>query len=154
MSDKKPFVPLKGKIKKFNQFLYDRYDQPARKIIKDILGDSVCDNPDIYAEDMVLNLEDCQYKYIELQVCAEWELEKYPHEKPFVYERKGHFSDKTLYIIFNKYMTRGLLFDKNSLDKTPKRIKKYSRFFVYEVPWKHVVQFITESLDKDTFLLY
>lgn len=150
----KPYIKLQGKIKKFDQYLYDKYDQPARQILKDKLGDCVKDNPDIYAEDMLLELKGCKYKYIELQVCAEWFTDVYPHPYPYVYERKGHFSDKTLYIIFNKIMTKGLLFDKDSLEKKPKRIRKFSRIFVYNVPWNRVLRFETEYLDKDLLKYY
>jgi hypothetical protein len=150
----KQFVKLKGKIKKFDQHLYDKYDQPARKIMKDKLGECITDNPDIYAEDMLLNIPDCKYKYVELQVCTEWIECDYPYKNPYVYERKGHFSDKTLFIIFNKSMTRGLMFDKLSLEKNPRRIIKYSRIFVYDVPWRHVVKFETEFLDNNFFIIY
>ncbi|ARF08853.1 hypothetical protein Catovirus_1_903 [Catovirus CTV1] len=151
---KKKYVVLKGKIKKFDQKLYDKYDIPAREIMKKILGNNIRDNPDIYAEDMILELPECKYKFVELQVCAKWINDKYPHEYPFVYERKGHFSDDTLYIIFSKNMTRGLIFDKKSLNKEPKRIQKYSRTFVYDVAWRYVMPFITEFLDADVIKSY
>lgn len=147
-------IQLKGKIKKFDEKLYNKYDIPARVIIKEKLGEIVDDNPDIYAEDLLLNLESCKYKFIELQVCAKWINEKYPHEYPFVFERKGHFSDNTLFIIFNKFMSKGLLFDKESLNKEPKRIKKYSRTFIYDVPWRNVLPFNIEHLDMDLLKSY
>jgi hypothetical protein len=150
----KTFVKLKGKIKEFNQQLYDKYDQPARIIMKEKLGECVKDNPDIYAEDMLLDLPSCKYKFIELQVCAEWYTEIFPHKNPYVYERKGHFSDKTLFIVLDKTMTKGLLFDKLSLEKKPRRIRKYSKIFVYDVPWRHVVKFDIEMLDKDLLIMY
>jgi hypothetical protein len=145
---------LKGKIKKFNELLFEKYDIPARKIIKEKFGDLIVDNPDIYAEDMIINIPNYKYKYLELQVCAEWVTNIFPHELPFVYERKGYFSDKTIYIIFNKYMTHGLLFSKKALNKEPKRIKKYSKIFIYEVPWKNVVKFDIESLNLDLLELF
>src|SRR5947209_7602699 len=81
---------LKGKIKKFDQKLFDKYDIPARTIVKEKLGALVYDNPDIYGQDLVLNDKECKYKYIELQVCASWITDDdYPFKKPFVYERKG-----------------------------------------------------------------
>lgn len=150
----KPYIKLKGKIKKFDSKLYDKYDQPARKIMKEKLGDCIIDNPDIYAEDMIINIPDCDYKYVELQVCANWIGKDYPYKNPFVYERKGHFSDKTLFIIFNRDMTKGLMFNKKSLEKTPRRLEKYSRLFVYDVPWRCVVTFETEFLDKDFFVIF
>jgi hypothetical protein len=152
--EKKKFVKLKGKIKKFDQELYDKYDQPARAIMKEKFGDLIKDNPEIYDEDMILDIPGSKYKYVELQVCAEWITDIYPHKTPFVFERKGHFSDKTLYIIFNKYMTKGLLFAKTSLEKKPRRYRKYSKIFVYDVPWRHVVTFDLESLNMDLLELF
>ena len=153
-SDNKKFIKLKGKIKKFDEKLYNKYDIPARDIIKNKLGNCVKDNPDIYAEDLILEDESCPYKYIELQVCAKWNSENYPYEYPFVYERKGHFSDDTLFILFNKNMNRGLIFDKKSLNKEPKRIKKYSRTFIYDVPWKNVMSFYVEYFDIELLRTY
>lgn len=143
-----------GKIKKFDPVLYEKYDIPARNKIKEKLSNYVQDNPDIYKEDMILNIPECKYKYLELQVCTKWIEEKYPYDKPFVYARKKLFSEDTLFIIFNKNMTRGLLFDKKSLLSTPRRLKKYSRSFVYEVPWYRVLSVNIDELDIDTIKLY
>lgn len=151
---KKDKFKLKGKIKKFDEKLYNKYDLPARLIMKEKLGDLIKDNSDIYAEDMILEDEQCEYKYIELQVCASWTNDKYPFNYPFVYERKGHFSDKTLFIIFDRHMTKGLIFGKNLLNSEPKRIQKYSRIFIYEVGWKNVLPFCTENLDIDVLRSY
>jgi len=144
---------LKGQIKKFDQKLYDRYDIPARDILKEKLGDKIIDNPDIYAEDMIINDPECKYKFLEIQVCAEWR-DKYPHNEPFVYERKGHFNDLTLFILFNREMTEGYFFDKLSLNKEPIRRKKYSRYFIYTVPWTRVCRFITKDLTMDDIYLF
>lgn len=138
---------LKGKIKKFDENLFKKYDVPARELMKKKLGDKIKDNPDIYGEDMIIVDDECKYKFLELQACATWIDDKYPNEKPFVYERKGHFANDTLYLILNKSMTRGLLFDKESLEKEPKRIKKYSQTFVYYVPWNRVRQIYMEYFD-------
>jgi hypothetical protein len=152
-SIKKPYIALKGKNKKFDQVLYDKYDIPARDIVKSKLGVNVKDNPDIYAEDLVIDDPICKYKFIELQVCANW-IDKYPYDEPFVYERKGHFSDDTLFIIFDKNMNRGLLFDKISLKEKPNRIKKYSRTFVYQIPWLRIMPFFVNNLDMDMIYSY
>jgi len=145
---------LKGKIKKFDQKLYDIYDTPAREIIKKKLGECVKDNPDIYAEDLLIENDKCKYKFIELQVCAKWTNNDYPFKLPFVFERKGHFSDKTLFIILNKDMNKGLLFGKKFLKKEPRRYKKYSRYFVYEIDWFYVMRFYCEYLDMDLLEIY
>jgi hypothetical protein len=46
-----------GKIKKFDENLYNKYDIPARELLKEKLGDKIKDNPDIYAEDMLIEDE-------------------------------------------------------------------------------------------------
>ena len=150
----KKYIQLKGKQKKFDQELYEKYDIPARKIIKEKLGDNVDDNPDIYAEDMIIKDPKCKYKFIELQVCTSWVGTEYPFQQPYVYERKGNFSKKTLFIIFNRYMNKGLLFDKDSLSKEPCRIKKYSRTLVHTIPWYRVIKFTVDDLNMETIYMY
>ena len=137
-----------GRIKKFDEELYNKYDVPARELMKKILGTCVSDNPDIYKEDMILNMENSKYKYLELQVCTNWISDKYPYEKPFVYARKKLFSDKTLFVILNRHMTCCLLFDQKSLLAKPRRLKRYSRTFVYEVPWYRVIQTDLDDLPE------
>jgi hypothetical protein len=143
-----------GKIKKFDKKLYDKYDIPARNIVKEKLMEYVSDNPNVYAEDLLLNIPDLKYKFLELQVCTKWIEEKFPYDKPFVYSRKNNFSDSTLFLILNKNMTRGLLFDKASLLKTPRRLKKFSRFFVYEVPWNRILNINIDDLNCETIRAY
>lgn len=143
-----------GKIKKFSSALYEKYDIPARNKIKEKLSGYVQDNPDIYEQDMILNIPQCKYKYLELQVCTNWVGEKYPYEKPFVYARKNLFSEDTLFLIFDKHMTTGLLFDKESLLSKPRRLKKYSRTFVFEAPWHRVLSINLDELDTDIIKMY
>ena len=143
-----------GKIKKFDENLYNKYDIPARELLKEKLGDKIKDNPDIYAEDMLIEDEECKYKFLEIQACADWIGDKYPHEKPFVFERKGHFNDKTLFILFDKHLTKALLFAKTSLEETPVRTKKYSRYFKYEVQWNKVVSIHMENFSIEDIYLF
>lgn len=144
-----------GKIKKFDQKLYDKYDTPARNIIKNMLKEYVSDNPNIYGEDMILNIPDCRYKYLELQVCTNWlDEDKYPYDCPFVYARKANFDDKTLFLILNRNMTKGLIFNRKSLSPKPRRLKKFSRYFVYDVPWHCVMQLYMQDLTSDALKLY
>lgn len=143
-----------GKIKKFDEKLYNKYDIPARELLKVKLGDKIRDNDDIYGEDMIFQDDECKFKYLEIQVCATWIGDKYPYEKPFVFERKGHFSDDTLFILFNKHMTKALLFAKTSLDKVPTRTKKYSRFFKYDVSWDKVVMVYMEYFNMDDIYIF
>jgi hypothetical protein len=91
---------------------------------------------------------------LEIQACADWIGDKYPHEKPFVFERKGHFNDKTLFILFDKHLTKALLFAKTSLEETPVRTKKYSRYFKYEVQWNKVVSIHMENFSIEDIYLF
>lgn len=143
-----------GKIKKFDEKLYNKYDIPARELLKKKLGDKIKDNLDIYAEDMIIDDIDCKYKFLEIQACADWIGEKYPHNKPFVFERKGHFDDKTLFILFDKHLTKALLFAKTSLEKIPVRTKKYSRYYKYEVPWNKVITVHMDNFTIDDIYLF
>jgi hypothetical protein len=144
-----------GKIKKFDERLYNKYDVPAREIIKQKLGDeNVCDNPDIYAEDLLITSPTCKYKFLELQVCTHWTGKQYPYDMPFIYARKATFSCDTLFLILNKYMTRGIIFNRSSLVDKPRRLKKYSRYYVYDVPWNRVLSVELESLDIDMLNMY
>lgn len=143
-----------NRIKKFDQKLYDKYDIPARDIVKKVLGDNVCDNPDIYNEDMILKIDNCRYKYLELQVCTQWTDDRYPYDAPYVYARKQKFSDDTLFLVFNRKMDVCLLFDKKSLKLKPRRLKKYSRYFVYETNWHRVMRVNIDHLDSETIKLY
>lgn len=150
----KNYIKLEGKIKKFDMRLYEKYDLPARELLKQKLGNNVQDNPDIYAQDLLLIIDKCKYKYIELQVCTTWVNDKYPYQCPFVYERKASFSNDTLFIVLNKNMSKGLLFDRESLNKKPRRLKKFSRTFVYETPWHRIIEFYFDYFDADTILSY
>ncbi len=143
-----------GKIKKFDKKLFDKYDTPAREIIKNKFGDSIIDNSDIYGEDMIFVNKDIKYKFLEIQVCAEWINNKYPHELPFVFERKGHFADETLFILFDKNFIRGMIFGKQQLEKTPVRTKKYSRHYKYNVQLHKVSYFMTDDLCIDDIYIY
>ena len=145
---------MRGRIKKFDRVLYDKYDIPARNILKEKLKDNIIDNPDQYAEDMIIVDKNCRFRFLEIQACADWIGEKYPHNKPFVFERKGHFDDKTLFILFDKHLTKALLFAKTSLEKIPVRTKKYSRFYKYEVPWNKVITVHMENFSIEDVYLF
>ena len=147
-------VPKIHYTKKFDQKMHDKYDIPARNKLKEILGDIVSENPNIYGEDMILNIQGCKYKYIELQVCATWMGEKFPHKLPYIYERKIKFSKETLFLIFNKSLTEGLLFSRDSITGEPRRIKKYSREFIYEIRWNNIMRVYLETLTPELIMLY
>jgi hypothetical protein len=146
---------LVGRHSKFNQELFEKYDIPARAKIKEALGEFVIDNPDKYKQDLVITDQTCKYKYIELQVCSNWVNDKFPHDKVYVYERKYHYDNDTLFITLNKSMTKGVLFDAKSFKANkPRRIKKYSREFVYDVPWNKILPFSMDDLCSELIKLY
>lgn len=144
---------ISGNVAVFDQKAHDKYDIKARQFIKDILGDAVIDNPNIYGEDMVFTLKKFPYKYLELQVCAMWEYE-YPFKSPFVYARKMKFSKKTLFITFNKFYSQILIFERGGICETPGRLKKYDREHVNFVPWNKVVKMPTSSLSINEIRIY
>jgi len=55
---------LIGAHRRFNDVMYNKYDTPARNIIKKQLGDFVKDNPDIYGQDLIITSPTCKYKYL------------------------------------------------------------------------------------------
>lgn len=144
-----------GLCRKFDEKLLIKYDYPARDRIKEILGDYVSDHPDPYAQDLVINSKTCKYKYLELQVCSYWEKTEFPEKNVFVYARKARYGDDTLLLTLNKFLTRGYLFCASALKNIkPERIRKYSRDYVYFIPWNQVVPIYLDTLDKETFELF
>jgi hypothetical protein len=146
---------LIGKHCRFNQRLHDKYDIPARAVIRGALGAFVSDNPDIYAQDLIINDPGFKYQYIEIQVCTMWTCDKYPYEFVNVYERKHKYPENTLFITLNKKMDAGYIFDAKSFkNQKPQRIKKYGREFVYNIPWNLVMNFNIQDLTPDLIKMY
>lgn len=146
---------LQGKHSVFDKKLYEKYDLPARDKLKEKLGDFIRDNPDIYQQDLIITDQNFKYKYIEIQVCTKWVSTNYPFDKVYIYERKGRYGNDTLFITLDRFMTRGLIFDAESFkDTKPRRLKKYSREFVFDVPWNRILPFIMIDLTPDTLKLY
>ncbi len=144
-----------GLHKKFDEKLHKKYDIPARNKIKEVLGDFINCNPNKFAQDFIINSDECKYKYLEIQVCSTWVNEKYPHKNVFVYARKSLYGPDTLFLTINKFNTRGYVFDANSFsDAKPRRLKKYSREFVYDIPWNKVMYVCIDNLDKETLELF
>jgi len=146
---------LKGKHRAFNQEMFNKYDIPARKIVKEKLGEFVIDNPDEFKQDLVITDENCKYKYIEIQVCINWINDKYPYDKVYLHERKSCYGEDTLFITLNKDMTRAQIFSSKGLgDMNLRRIKKYSREYVYDIPWHRVLPVLIDELDTSVINLY
>ena len=146
---------LQGKHKAFDEDLFARYDVPARTKIKSILKEFVVDNPDQYKQDLIINDKECKYKYIELQVCSSWIGETYPFEKVFIYERKCVYGEDTLFITLNHDLSRCHVFAAKVLrDLKPRRIKKYGREFVYDIPWNKIMPVLTDELTPEVIKMY
>lgn len=146
---------LIGKHSRFNQELYEKYDLPARdKIIKALGDDFVKNNPDDKKQDLVIIKQDFKYKYIELQVCTNW-INDFPYSNVYIYERKKIYGDDTLFITLDKHMTKGYLFDGASYNiDEPKRLKKYSREYIYPIKWNRVMPINIDTLTKEDIEMY
>jgi hypothetical protein len=142
---------IEGLVSVFNQELHDKYDIGARNAINEILKDGIIDNPDKYGVDMIFTNNNLKYKYLELQVCTEWEYE-FPYKFPFVYARKMRYANDTLYLTFDKNYKKCLIFDRQSIIEKPERLKKYSREFVNLIPWHKVLKVNICDLDMDTII--
>lgn len=148
----KTTLNLLGYHSKFDQNMHDKYDIPARNKLKEKLGELLLDNPNIYEQDMIINIPGCRFKYLEIQVCSNWTCPEYPHKSLYVYERKGKYGEDTLFITMNKILTRGFLFARSSFSNEPRRLGKYSREYVYDIPWNLALCVSIEYLDELTFL--
>ena len=142
--------------KRFDPVLLEKYDTPARDKIKEILGDFILDNPNIYEQDMIINSKTkCKYKFLELQVCSSWVNDKFPYPKLYIFARKARYGEDTLFLTINKWLTQGYLFDAKSIKGVkPRRVKKYSRMFVYDVPWHRATPVYFDELDPETITSY
>ena len=146
---------LKGLHRRFDPILHQKFDEPARKRIKEVLKDFVVDNPDPFEQDLIIVSPTCKYRFLELQVCNQWVNEDFPYKKMYIYERKGKYCKDTLFLTLNKFLTRGYLFDMESVNvENRRRFKKFSREFVYEIPWHRVLYVFINKLDKETIELY
>jgi hypothetical protein len=153
MSDYK----LKGKKGRFNQKLFNKYDQKARDTVIKALGkDIVDDHPDPFRPDLIIKKEaNCRYHYLELQVCTAWINDDFPYEYVYIYERKMKYGDKCMFLVLNKSMTRGYLFNTRKMeDHKPRRVKKYSREYVFDIPWNKCLLVYMEHLDPLTLELF
>ena len=147
--------PRKVFIKKFKPKLLKIFDAPARAKLKHILGPLIEDHPDPYAADFLLHLEGCKYKFLEIQVCAAWKDKCYPYDEFTVPERKGRYGKDTLLLTLSRDFMDGYLFDSTSLDsKTLRRVRKYSREFVFVIPWNQTCRVWINTLDADTLKLF
>ena len=152
---------LKGKHHIFDEKLCDKFDKPAREKIKERLLDFVKDNEDICQQDLVItnptyDSDEFKYQYIELQVCTNWIGERFPYAMVYVFERKKKYDSDTLFITLNRCMTRGYIFDYESIKKFGKlrRLKKYSREMVYDIPWFRIRPFEMEDLNEELIRSY
>lgn len=146
---------IKGYRTKFNEKLHEKYDIPARNKLKETLGDYIIEHPNKYKQDFIINSNTCKYKYLEVQVCSKWINEIYPMNTLWVYARKSLYQNDTLFITLNNNLKYGYIFDADSFKNiTPRRMKKYSREFVYDIPWNKTMKVFISQLDKETIELY
>jgi hypothetical protein len=143
-----------GKVAKFSQKLHDKYDIEGRNMVKQYLKDDVIDNPDIYGVDMILTKPDFPYKFIEVQVYANWQTDEFPYSKPYIYARKMRYGNDTLFVAYNRNFTKLLMFGRSKIIDKPERLKKYDREFVHYVNWNNVFKINAEDLSMDTIELY
>lgn len=143
-----------GKHSAFDKNMSDKYDIPAREKVKELLKEAVINNPEDCKQDMIITDPKCKYKYLELQVCTNW-INNFPYSNPYIFARKYKYGDDTLFLTFSKNLDKGLIFEAKSIKNVkPRRLKKYSREFVYDVPWHKVMQFHSDAFDMDILLKY
>jgi len=142
---------VKGFVKRYDENLKIKYDDPIRKKLKDILGDVIIDNPDPYQQDFIITNKECAFKYLEVQVCANW-VHTYPYDKLFIYSRKTKYDNDTLFLTVSKTLKEGYLFRMCDVVKKPRRLKKYSREFVNDIPWSEAMKVYIDYFDEETLL--
>ena len=80
------------KTKKFDQSLYDQYDDAGRKIVKNYflhkLNIIAKDNPDQYGVDLILYRHDKAIGYAEVEVRNNWKTDAFPYDTLNVPNRK------------------------------------------------------------------
>lgn len=151
---------VEGSVKKFDKKLHSKYDIDAREMLKNVLKDNIKDNEDQYGEDMIFtisltaNNKKFPFKYLEVQVFSKWDGARFPYICPFVYARKMRFSDETLFVTFNKFLSEAIIFSKNSLDKNPSRLKKYDRELIHYVNWGKTMTLKSNEITIKNILLY
>jgi hypothetical protein len=73
----------------------------------------------------------------------------------WVWARKSVYGSDTLFITLSKNLKYGFLFDADSFKNSKKRrFKKYSREFVYDIPWNKTMKVYCSTLDQSTIELY
>lgn len=141
---------IAGKYKKFDQELCDKYDKPARELVKQKLGEFVEDNPNIYEQDMILHHK--KYKFLELQVCGSWINKQYSEKTIKIFIRKARYGLDTAFITFSKDLDWGYIYDRASFQNCkPKRVAKYSKIYVFELPKNKATFFYSSCLCPETF---
>jgi len=149
---------VSGSVKKFDDKLHSKFDIEAREMLKNILGSNIKDNDDIYGEDMIFDVQNTPkkfpYKYLEVQVFSQWSEDKFPYIFPFVYSRKMRFSQSTLFVTFNKYLSEVIIFSRSSLSEEPSKLKKYDRENVNYVPWSKAMRLKTCDFTIKNIWLY
>lgn len=145
---------VQGKVPLFSQKMFNKYDVKAREVVTETIGDIVKDNPNVYEEDMIFTTKEVPYKYLELQVCADWKYKDFPYVSPYVYARKMRYSKSTLFMTFNSSFDECIIFDRSSICEKPTRMYKYSREFIHLVPWYKALRVPIKYLSLRTIRRY
>jgi hypothetical protein len=146
---------IKQKRMKFSEKMFQKYDIPAREKLLEVFGDFIIENPNPYKQDFIITSKTCKYKYLEVQVLSSWVNYEYTQDTVWVYARKSVYANDTLFITLNKKLKYGFIFDAKSFkDVKPRRMKKYSRHWVYDIPWHRIMKVSLEHIDKETIELY
>ena len=113
------------------------------------------DNPNPLAPDLLILNKKSNYKYLELQVCTNW-INKFPYDNVYIFERKVKYGKDCLFLTLNRNLTEGYIFDISSLQyQKPRRIKKYSRDFVFDIPWRKCINIsLEDDLCDDILQIY
>lgn len=140
-----------GAHSRFSQEMYEKYDIPARDVVKKYLKEKVEEHPNEKKQDFILKCalkkNKKKYKYLEVQVITDWYGFEYPHKTLWIYERKKFYDSDTMYLTLNRNMTFGYIFDRDSFnDIKPRRKRKYAREFVIDIPWHKAMKCNVEEL--------
>ena len=127
--------------KQFNESLHGQYDKPARdRTIEymNIKGFKCWPNPDIYGQDLIAEGSKGKF-YVECEVKAVWDGDRFPYNTVQLPERKSKFFDKpTLFFIWNKSITTAKMFKSKDIKSlTPVEVSnKYiaSGELFYQIP--------------------
>ena len=91
--------------KRFDRYLYRKYDEQAKQAARALLSRSgfvVVDNPDKYAADLIAQKGDEPSFFVEVEVKDVWKGDTFPYDSLQIPERKKKFAvHRTVFMIWN-----------------------------------------------------